>query len=179
MPESIAITDQNTPARYSDAEVNGVLKLLALNGGNVVTTHEQLEHAGLPPVSRSSLTKWRDHSFRSRYFEIRREAADAVSEELAGRSLERAMQADEVQAKLLERMAGEVENIGPEALAGSIRSLAQSKASDVEKAQLLRDKPTEITEHRSVKELMGILNSVPNLIEGELVEDAEVVEDDE
>lgn len=172
-----AITETGAVAQSSEAEVDACLRVLALNGGGVKRTIDQLRAAEISTVSVAQLTRWRDSLFRSRYYEIRRQLAGEVSEDLAGRSLERAMQADDVQAEALERLAENVSELRPSDLAPAVRALAQAKDSDVKVAQLLRDRPTEIKETRSVSELMQVLNSVPGLIEGNVM-DAEVVEDE-
>jgi hypothetical protein len=139
------------------------LKLLVLSGNSLTATIKQLQDADID-VSKDTLRHWRDSSFRERYAETRTEMADRVGKELAGRSMERALQADEVQSRMIAELSEKVGEIPAKDLPRGIQALAQAKGSDVDKAQLLRDRPTEIKEHRSVQELMGVLVSVPGLI---------------
>jgi hypothetical protein len=134
-----------------------------MNANSLTETIRQLEDADIP-VSKDTLRHWRDSSFRERYAEIRNEMADRMGEELAGRFTERSLQADQVQSKMIAELAEKVGEIPAKDLPRGIQALAQAKGSDVDKAQLLRDRPTEIREHRSVQELMGVLTSVPGLI---------------
>src|SRR5213075_2341378 len=134
---------------------------LATNGGSAAKALPACKEAGLE-VSAQTLHQWQTLKFPARYAEIRRELAAQVNEKVAGDALENALAAGEVQAQAIQDLAVKLNELDPKDLAPAIRALAQSKDSDVKVAQLLRDRPTEIKETRSVQELMAVINSVPN-----------------
>jgi hypothetical protein len=80
-----------------------------------------------------------------------------VGEEVAGRAMEQALQEDEAERLFVERALDRLDEIPTRDLAASARNMAQAKALNVTKAQLLRDRPTEIKETRSVPELLAVL----------------------
>lgn len=174
MTEELVTTDDSAPAvtepgavlhEHSEKNVNDALAFLVLTASprRASKIMEDLGH----PVSERTLKHWRDHSFRTRYYNIRREMAADIGEEIAGRAFERALEADEVQATMIERLGDTVAEIDAKDLPRGIQALANVKASEIEKAQLLRDKPTEIVEQRSISELFVELKAA-----GVIVEDA-------
>jgi hypothetical protein len=167
MTEELVPTDASAPAvtesgrtihEHSEKDVTDALNFLVLTASprRAANLMRDLGH----PVSERALKNWRDHSFRTRYYNIRRELAQEIGEELAGKAFERALQADEVQATMIERLGSEVAEIDAKDLPKGIQALANAKSSDIEKAQLLRDKPTSIEEKRSVTELFAELKSL-------------------
>lgn len=141
-PGAYAVTESGTRTRSHDDEVNLALKLLALTS-NATLTLEQLEAQGIS-LHRNTLRQWRDKYFPRRYAQIRRELGREVSEEVAGRALERALEADEAEQAYIQAALAKVEEVEPNHLAKNALALANAKSTNVEKAQLLRNQPTEI-----------------------------------
>lgn len=165
----IATTERGTQLeRYTYADVDLALRLLILNGGNRNATVEQLAERGIA-VTSEAIKYWRDHAFARRYFNMRQELGRDVGEEVAGRAMERALQADDatgifIEGAVREARAGEMTGRD---MAQAARAMAQVLKDNVEKAQLLRDRPTEIRETRDPMEAlkflaqMGVLKADP------------------
>jgi hypothetical protein len=192
MTEELVPTDASAPAvtesgrtihEHSEKDVTDALNFLVLTASpkRAATLMCDLGH----DISERKLKHWRDHAFRTRYYNIRRELAQEIGEELAGKAFERALQADEVQATMIERLGSEVAEIDAKDLPKGIQALASAKSSDIEKAQLLRDKPTSIEEKRSVTELFAELRSLNVVVnedrgsESAIPTDAQLVQDDD
>jgi hypothetical protein len=152
----VAVTERGRPLpHYSDAEIDAALRTLILTG-SVAKASRTLIESGLQ-FSEQQLRHWRDHAFANRHYRLRRELANDVGEEVAGRAMEQALQEDEAERLFVERALDRLDEIPTRDLAASARNMAQAKALDVTKAQLLRDRPTEIKETRSVPELLAVL----------------------
>lgn len=174
-----AVSERGKKIRHSEAEVDLALKLLVLNGGKTIVTEEQLLSENVR-VHRNTLRTWRDHCFPRRYAQIRHELGREVTEEIAGRALEKAYLADDAEKQYIEEAIARVKEVDPNHLAKNALALANAKANNVQVAQLLRDRPTEITEHRGLEELVGTLQRIaPGVVQVEDAIDAEVVEEED
>lgn len=151
-----AVSERGPMISYTEAEVDGALRLLAMTGGSPQKAVELLAAEGVS-VDKETIRRWRDVSFPRRYLQIRQDLGRHISEEVAGRALERALQADEAQALYIEAAVENLNRVPPAHLAKSALALAQAKASDIEKAQTLRGLPNEIVETRDPAELVAIL----------------------
>lgn len=171
-----AISERGATTRYTEAHVDLALRLLALNGGKVKPTVQMLEEEGVP-VAYATLRSWRHHVFPRRYWQIRHELGKDISEEVAGRSLERALQADEAAQQYIETAVEKLPAVPPAHLAKSALALTQAASTSIEKAQLLRERPTEIVETRSVPELFADLERL-GVLKDQSIE-AEVVEEED
>jgi hypothetical protein len=172
-----AKTEQGTTVRSSEDEVNLALRLLILNGGRYTLTAEQLAEDGIE-INRESLKRWRNISFPRRYFELRKGLGRDVGEEIAGRAFERALQADEAEQRYIAEAVAKIDRVHPDALARNALALAQAKGINVEKSQLLRDRPTEIKETRGVEELVKALERLGVAKKVDAI-DVEVVEEED
>ena len=168
-----AITERGTRARYDDSTVDLALELVARAGGKVSVAESQLASEGIP-ISRGTLETWVEHSFPQRYWQIRKDLGEDVSEDVAGRALERARRADEAQALVLEETIAKYKEISPDALPKAAQSLATAKKQDIEMSQLLRNKPTS----RPQIDIKGTIASLERLGVVEKAIDAEVVDED-
>jgi hypothetical protein len=151
-----AVTERGTQLVQTEAEVDLALRLLVLNGGKYKPTVEQLEAEGIA-ISRDSLRNWRDTAFPRRYYEIRRDLGRDVGEEVAGRAFERALEADAATAEYIEEAVAKKGKVPAEHLAKNALALSQVVSNSVDKAQLLRDRPTEIKEVRTVEAMVDDL----------------------
>jgi hypothetical protein len=151
-----AVSERGRVTRHSEAEVDLALKLMVLNGGRTMITEEQLASENVR-VHRNTLKTWRDHSFPRKYAQIRHELGREVTEEIAGRALERAMQYDDAEKRYIKAALEKIDQVDPTHLAKNAGALANAKSASITAAQLLRDRPTEIVEHRSVDDLVSTL----------------------
>jgi hypothetical protein len=167
---------------YTFADVELSLKVLILCA-SVAKTVKLLADEGIV-ITKNQLVHWRDSAFSSRYIELRSELAPQLSEEVAARALERAIQADDAEALYIAAAADKIDDVSPDKLAASVLALAKAKGENITKAQLLRDRPTEIRGSTDTSELLevlrkhGVLAHDPRTHE-DLVVDAEVVEEPE
>ena len=152
-----AITERGTKLdKFTEDEVELSLRLLALAGGDVKQTVGALADEGII-VQHNQLRYWRDIAFPIKYGELRATLANDIGEDIAGRALERALQADEAERLYLDAAVEKLEEVSPDRLANSVLSLARAKGENVEKAQLLRNRPTEIREVRDTAEILDVL----------------------
>lgn len=145
LPSKWAVTERGKVIHKTEGEVKAALRLLALNGGQQRITCKQLRDEGLP-IKEQTLAWWRDRSFPRLYMQIRKEVGGDVGEIIAGRALERALEADDVEKAYIEEAKAKVGEVDPNHLAKNALALSNAKANNVEKAQLLRGQPTEIVE---------------------------------
>lgn len=175
--QRVAVSERGVRLHHSDAQVDLALRLLVLNGGRVEPTVKMLKEEGLS-LTRATLQGWRTKQFPRRYWQIRQELGKDMSEEVAGRALERALQADEAAQAYVEKAVERLPEVPAEHLAKNALSLTQAMSVSVEKAQLLRERPTEIVETRSVSELFADLERLGVIKDNEAI-DAEVVEEED
>lgn len=175
-PEEIkwAISERGKKLQVTQKEVDDALKLLAANGGKITLTAEQLEEAGAQ-VNYNQLRHWSKVSFPHRYLQLRAELQAEIGENVAGRLMERALQADEAQQKYIDEAVNKLSEVPAEHLAKNVASLSTAKSQDIQMSQLLRDRPTEIKRIDvnaaiSVLEKLGVVEKPPADYEGEAEE---------
>jgi hypothetical protein len=145
--------------RFTEDDVNAGLKTLILHGGNVKQTVEALGEEGVL-VKNAELRYWRDVAFPTRYYALRKELSAEVGEEVAGRAMEKAIVADDAESLFIEKAVEKADDISPDRLTAAARDMSQVKAQNIEKAQLLRNKPTQIQETRDTAELLNVLRKL-------------------
>lgn len=138
-----AVSERGGTTQYAEDEVNAALTLLATNGGRPTITSEQLKEEGIK-VSREVLASWRDKQFPRRYHEIRQQLGKAISEDLADRATETAIEANQATREYVQQAVERMSEVDANHLAKNAQSLAMVMAQNIEKAELLRGKPTEI-----------------------------------
>jgi hypothetical protein len=167
--------------QFTFADVELALKVSILRGGNLGETARLLAEEGIV-VTHSQLRYWRDTAFAGRYIELRSELAPQISEEVASRAMERAIQADDAEALYIAKAHEKVDEVSPDKLAANALALAKAKSENITKAQLLRDRPTEIRGSTDTSELLevlrrnGVLAHDPRTHED--IVDAEVVDEE-
>lgn len=178
MPNDIAKTDDIDPiarnergnlVKHTESEVTTALKLLVINGNNAKLTAEMLAEEGLK-VERETLASWRDKQFPRRYHQIRSELAPTISEEIAGRAFERAMQADEAAQLYLEEAVARLKDVPPEHLAKNFQAIIAGYGQLIEKAQTLRGEPNQI------EAVIDISDSIQTLERLEVLKRAEAID---
>lgn len=138
-------TERNGYVEHPEDVVEGVLKLLIANGGQSLVTAEQLKEEGLD-LDRRTLESWKKTQFPRLYMRLRKDLGREVGEQIAGRALERALEADEAQQKYIEAAVDRLPEVDANHLAKNALALANAKGQDIEKAALLRGQPTERVE---------------------------------
>jgi hypothetical protein len=170
----MATTERGRKLGNTDEEVNLALRLLVMSGKPKKAV-EQLEEAGYSNIGSEQLRKWRDNQFPRRYAQLRQDLSSDVGENLAGQMLERALESDEVEKKFIREAAAKVGSVPPAHLAKSILALAQSKAQNVEKSELLRGRPTDRVEV-DINASIQVLERL-GVVERQEAIDVEVVEE--
>jgi hypothetical protein len=174
--KQFAVTERGKRVHWTEEEVDAILKLLVANGGKATITCDQLRGEGIN-MERDALEAWRDHSFPHRYMALRTEMSPDVAERVAGNAMERALQADEAEQAYIEEAQAKVKQVDPNHLAKNALALAQAKGQNIEKAQLLRDRPTEIV-RVDLAESIAVLERL-GVVEKNEVIDAEVIEEED
>ncbi len=170
-----AVTERGRPIQYTEDEVDAVLKLLVANGGKPTITSDQLRGEGIN-IERTALQHWRDYSFPRRYMALRTEQSREVAERVAGSAMERAIEADEAERAYIEAAIERLGEVDANHLAKAAQSLANAKSQNIQSAQLLRDRPTEIRKV-DLSESIAVLERL-KVVEPAVV-DAEVVEEED
>lgn len=178
-PRNVTETENGATVARPPEEIDMCLKVLILNGGDCKNTRLQLKEEGVG-VNRETLQRWRDRMFPRRYAQLRRELGRDVSEEIAGRALERALELDKAEQAYIEEAQKRLGEVEPNHLARSAYALSNAKSQNTQNAQLLRNQPTSIVRvdiEDAVKTLerLGVAQSVDGHAE-EIIEDAEVLE---
>jgi hypothetical protein len=168
-----AITERGRPVQYTEKEVDNVLRLLAANGGKTTRTSKQLEVEGIN-ITHDTLDHWRDHAFPHRYMQIRTEFQREISEDLAGNLVERALEADAATQTYIQKAIDKVDQVDPDHLAKNALALANAAGSSVDRAQLLRNMPTEIvkvdlSESIATLERLKVVEAQGEVIDAEVV----------
>lgn len=174
----LAISENGRQIFHHDDEVNLALKLIVLSNNRLSDVQEQLAEQGLT-IHRNTLREWRERQFPRRYAQIRKDLGREINEEVAGRALERALEADDAERKYIQEAVARIGEVDANHLAKNALSLATAKATNVEKAQLLRGLPTErkqvdVEEAISTLERFGVAKRVES--ESEVI-DVEPEED--
>jgi hypothetical protein len=165
-----AVTERGKRIHKTEDEVKASLRLLVLNGGEVRRTAKQLRDEGLP-VKEQTLGWWRDRSFPRLYMQLRKELGREVSEKIAGNALERALEADTAEKTYIAEAIAKVQEVSPDHLAKNALALANAKATNIEKAQVLRHEPSQIIEvdvNASI-EVLERLGVVDKTIDAEVI----------
>jgi hypothetical protein len=92
--------------------------------------------------------------------------------------MEIAQQAAEAEVEYIQAARERKDEVDANHLAKNAQALANAKATNVQTAQLLRDRPTQIVEHRSLPELvgdlerLGVVKRTGDVVDGEAVEES-------
>lgn len=163
--------------RFTAAEKDAAMIALALQNGNAARASRVLAEDGIS-VSESTLKNWKG---TPAYATICAGVMGPVRQALAARYEEAAALAIDKTNDALEAFT--IEGLKPPDVAGAARNLMTTAAVAQDKANVLRDQPTEIREIRSGADILAsIQRRAPNLIvdneaEGDdpNITDAEVV----
>jgi hypothetical protein len=160
---------------HTDEEVNLCLRLLILNGGRLSRTCNQLAQQDFK-ITRETLRTWRDDLFPARFARLRIDLEPEVREGIAGQAMEIAYLAAEAEREYIEEARSKIGEVDANHLAKNVHNLANAKATNIQTAQLLRDRPTAIIENRSLEDMigslerLGVIKPTDDVVDGEAVE---------
>jgi hypothetical protein len=174
-------TDTDTkPARqwvvthYTDEQVERGLLALAELGSSRKASAE----TGIPD---KTLREWRRTTHRERFDQIRTQFLPKIRERIARDAEDLALRYAEAEHEALDAL--DVTELKPADLANALPRLATARGISTDKANVMRDKPTQITEVRGGVEIINSLsNRFPHLVsdvdaDSEDITDAQVDED--
>ena len=166
------------PAKQRSYEMEDVergLQTLA----RVISANVASELTGIPA---ETLRYWRRNTHAARFHEIESAIKTDVSERMASEAERAAVEQGEVAFQLLDHLRGRIGQMNGTEAAKTLRDLETAKAINIDKALLLRGRPTQITEHRSANEVLDSLKRrFPQGIvdaDAEEIEDAEAIDTD-
>ncbi len=137
--------------KYSEEDIERGLHALALSGGNASRAQRQLKAEGLT-IPASTLEGWRKNTHADRYATIRYQVIPQIHAKLAEESEDLAAEYAKLELETIARFRKELPNLKASEAAGAARNIATSRAIAVDKASLLRGRPTTIVEHKTVEE---------------------------
>lgn len=151
------------------------LTCLVLAGGNLREAVRQLKAQHGIKLDYHSIARWRDRD-PLLYERLRQELAPRLSSELIGVINENALAASKTERRSIadtERLLDEGRTRDPLVTSTIARNMKQIITQSIDKTRLLEDKPTRITENRSLDEILRQLKAIsPDLV----IEDVEVIE---
>jgi len=158
-----------TRTKHAAHEVDAALTAVALCGGRVTRAHEQLKASGVN-IPYRTLAAWVADLFPNRYRHLAEQVAPQIEKSMvataraaAMRSFEVAGEAVELEAQRL--AAGEVKDA-----AASSRNLATTGGIMTDKMLLLDGRPTQISEQRSMDDVLRSL-AAKGFIDGTATEE--------
>lgn len=163
-------------------EVDIVLGVLAVNGGNVTRTSQQVMAEFDISIHPNTIRTWRKEKFIKRYTEIQDELTKTLDKSTADKLTHiqaRNTSAQEEILDLIEQRLLDEPNIPLKDLAPALRNIAQTGHMNLQNRNLLLEKPTSITETRTVESKIKELEDDGILIDSDAedITDAEVVKD--
>jgi hypothetical protein len=171
---------------YTEAEIEEGLTAVAFCSGNTRRAARELQATGTRAIPRDTLNNWVRGKHRARYERIVEEILPTIYAGIAQRSEDLATRMAEVEEELLERVKARADELKPHEAASSLRNVTVAKAVNIDKAGLIRGRPTEIGEERTLVEVAralerfeGIVKINTEVLEGtaEEVEEAAAAED--
>jgi hypothetical protein len=154
--------------QHTEPEVERGLVALALCDGNSKRATELLATQGLK-IHPSTLRDWRDNRSED-YSRVQALVLPRVKAQTAELHADFAKRAIEVNAKVLDKLEREYDEISPRELPGAVRNLSTTAGIHEDKAANLRGDPTTVIEHRSYKEVVAWKLKQMGVIEGDAEE---------
>jgi hypothetical protein len=156
---------------YTAEERTRALVCLASRAGNAAKTVRDLKEQGLD-IPESTLRSWRD---TDEYETIRSKYGHKLEDFMVNELRERMVEQAEVERLALEKTRAALEAGDIKDPARTMRDIAHAKSQNIDKLRVMTGRPTDITEHRSLDELvkalaaLGIAQVDNTAVEGELV----------
>lgn len=158
-------------SKYTEAEIREGLTVLALCSGNYRRAGRELRERGVQ-IPDDTLRKWKDHTHKGSYQQIVEQELPQVYAAIAERCEDLALEQAEVEAVALEKLRQDLPSMDGRDVSNALRNLATSKAINIDKASVVRGRPTEIREDRTLVEVARSLNQYAGVVKvtGEVVE---------
>lgn len=153
---------------YTEEEKDNAMTALAVNSGHLDRTVEMLREAEAP-VPRSTLHQWRKDD-PERYERAQKKAVPQVKARLADMHEGLVAAAGNIEARMLERLHNELDELATKDLPNATKSLAVVGGIHSEKGLLYRGEPTQIIE-RDLHSLKRALGKHGFVIEGSAEEE--------
>jgi len=140
---------------YTEHDIRRGLTELALAAGNSRLASKRLEATHGAQVPHRTLHAWKTETHTALYEQLRTEILPKVNETIAAEADALALAYAQKEAEAIEGLT--FDDVKPADRAAIVRNLATAKAINIDKSQLLRGKPTSITEHRDMTEALRAL----------------------
>lgn len=158
---------------YTPEQVERALQQLALTG-SAPATSDILASTETDPleIPAGTLRHWRAVSHRDRFEQIRRDHTTKIEQTVASRLEDTILAELDLGDELLEQITADIDKLKPGEKAALYKVLTVSRAVNVDKRQLLRDRPTQIVQYQDATEILDSLAlSAPGVVvEGTVVE---------
>lgn len=175
MPKAVAENGIVLKKFYPE-DVEAILSTFALTGGNAPKASRILEADMNISVHPVTIKKMAHEQFPVKYAEIQQNIGSQINTVVTGRLGEVVLRGTDLQSSLLDRIdkrLGEETDTPLKDLAPAFRNVAQATKDNIIQKQLLENKPTSITETRTIEE------AIKELEDDEIVIDAkEIIEED-
>lgn len=160
-----------TRTKRTEQEVDAALTAVALCGGNVTRAHRHLKASG-HTVPERTLHGWVANQFPNRYRHLAEKYAPQIEKSMIATARAAAMRSFEVASEAVELeherlQAGDVKDA-----AASSRNLATTGGILTDKMLLLDGRPTQISEQRSMDDVLRSL-AAKGFIEGTATEETD------
>jgi hypothetical protein len=141
-------------------------------GGNAAMAADRLRDVGLE-IPERTLRHWQTATHRERYAELCQGHARQLDDLITRQAREAAISAAEVEQRAWRLQMEQLEEGKVRDPSAVARNAAVSKAINIDKTLLLEGRPTQITEHRDIGEIVRSLDSIaPGLVVDGTGEDA-------
>ena len=134
---------------YDEETFNLILTVLAMHGGNGKNASAHLKEHHDIQVSERSLYRY---AHCDRYHTVRAEILPQINEQVAQQAENAALIAHQKELELYSQL--DPEQLEQKDIPKAIKFLTDSKATNIDKARLLRDKPTQIVKHQDADEIL-------------------------
>lgn len=145
---------------YSVAEIEFVLREVALQGGNYAAAIRVLNEATTRKWRASTIKKWCEITYSARYRQLFEEQLEEGMRAMGVRAFELADKAHRVTSDLVDDVGKRRKELEPKELAPAARNISQVATSATEKAQALLGQPTSHVKVDSLPELVGELQQL-------------------
>lgn len=165
-------------SNYTAAEIKEGLTVVALCSGNVRRAERELTARG-KRIPYTTLKDWKLRYHAQDYERIVEAELPKIYGEIATRCEDLALAQADVEESLLNRLVAVAPTMDARDLSSALRNVGVAKAVNIDKASLVRGRPTEIREDRSIGDLTRALHRFRGVVRvqpGEEPVDAEVVE---
>lgn len=145
--------------KYGPEDETRFLTELALCAGNTRLAAKNLKERG-HPVSRDTLQGWK-RTHRERYEEIRRELVPVIHAKIASEAEDVIRRSHHAELKLLDQLDDAIEkgDLSARDTAQALRNVSTTKGITMTHLPPLRDKPSQIVEHRHGEDVLRALAS--------------------